>query len=67
MNKKEHEILQRKPIIIYKYKYEINESCLNCKHFLWTWDNSPFCGFGRNIYGLCFKNESRRNEIVDYD
>ena len=62
MNKVKHEILQRRPIIIYKYQYEINEGCLICKHFLWNWCNTPFCGLGRNIYGVCLESEPRKNQ-----
>ena len=61
------EILRRKPMILYRCEYEICENCLNCRHFLWTWDNIPFCGLGRNIYGFCFESEPRKNEVVDYD
>ena len=57
----------RKPLILYKYEYEINESCLTCKHFLGDWRDIPFCGIGRNIYGFCNQPEPRKMEVVDYD
>ena len=53
MNQENVEVFRRKPVIIYKYEYEINESCLTCKHFLWSWDDIPFCALGKTIYGYC--------------
>ena len=65
--KTEFQELKRKPIIIYKYEYEINESCLTCRHLLFDWKKTCFCGLGRNIYGFCDQPEPKQNEVVDYD